>query len=69
MLSATVRIVQVMDLFECRLTLKMEYPGQEDEVFYSKAQTVFLSAETLELDALTITGQVLAVLSERTSFR
>lgn len=69
MLSATVRIVQIMDVFECRLTLKLEYPGEEDEVFYSKALTVSLSADTLDEDALSITSAVLGLLSERTSFR
>lgn len=66
MLSATVRVVQVLDTFEVRAVITVFSPGMEPEQFASKPLTVTLASELLDRDPLTITAVLLRLWSEMT---
>lgn len=67
MLAATVRVVQVLDLYEIRAVITEFHPGRDPESFSSTPVRVKLSDEQASQDALSITRTLLALWSERTS--
>lgn len=67
MLAATIRVVQVMDMFEVRAVLTIFSPGMDPESFSSKPLLVSMSSEEAQADPLTITKRCLALWSEMTN--
>lgn len=66
MLAATVRIVQVLDLYEVRCVISIFSPGTDPEQFSSHTLRVKLDDELEGEDALTIIRSLLALWSEVT---
>lgn len=66
MLSATIRIVQVLDLFEIRCVITRFTPGEDPEQFSSTGLTVSLPEEIRKQDDLTIINELISLWSEMT---
>ena len=66
MLAATVRVVQVLDLYQIRAVITVFSPGMDPEQFELVPLTVKLEDELQESDALSITRALLALWSEMT---
>lgn len=66
MLAATVRVVQILDVFEVRVVITVFSPGMDPEQFAAKTLTVKLDPELESADALSITKALLALWSEVT---
>jgi len=66
MLAATVRIVQVLDLFEVRVVISTFAPGMDPEQFQAQVLRVKLDDELENEDPLTITRELLRLWSEVT---
>lgn len=67
MLAVTIRIVQVLDQFEVRAVISEFHPGVDPEQFASAPLRVILPDDMLEMDALSITKNLLALWSEMTN--
>lgn len=66
MLAATIRVVQVLDVFEVRAVISRFSPGEDPEQFASRTLTVKLPDEMGAEDDLSIIIALLALWSEST---
>lgn len=66
MLACTIRIVQVLDLYEVRAVITRFTPGEDPEQFSSTGLTISLPDEDASQDDLHIIRTLLALWSEMT---
>jgi len=66
MIAATIRIVQVLDLFEVRAVITVFSPGMDPEQFDSTPVRVQLPDDVMSQDALSITKTLTGIWSEMT---
>jgi len=66
MLAATLRIIQVLDMFQVQVVISEFHPGTDPVQWRSTPETFVLQSKDREDDALSTTLKVIALWSERT---